>query len=486
MTSVIRNLDKIRDRLEVFNLSILIKNGIIITMNAYGQIIYDGAVFIEKNLISDIGPSESLQKEYNADIVIDARGKAVLPGFINAHTHLSEKLVPGIIEDLPLSEWVNKLIFPVMIHSTLEDCYWGALLAQLEMLKSGITCFADLFDSSLKRVLGKLSETVEKSGMRGVLAREICDMELPEELPQNYSEAVIDDTVETIKKLHQGTNERVQVRFGIGGMTCVTPDLLKEIRELAYKYRVGIHTHFSETLGEVVTMKHRHGLRSIEYAYQNDLLGPDVLGAHCIWLSDKEIKILGKTKTKVVYCPVSNMKLGDGVCPVPRLLGEGITTALGTDGPGSNDNLDMFSCMKFASYLQKIYWLNPHLLPSQKVLEMATIEGAKALQLDHLIGSLEVGKLADIIVIDLTEPNITPVHDVVKQLVCSGLPGNVKTTIIDGTIVMESGKIKTVDEHKVVEKACECAKNLFERAEFGLPQKNLLERYPICNAERHF
>jgi len=436
-------------------------------MNAYRQIIYDGALFIEKNLISDIGPSESLQKDYNAEVVIDARGKAVLPGLINAHTHLSEKLVPGIIEDLPLSDWVRRLIFPMMIHSTLDDCYWGALLAQVEMIKSGITCFADLFDSSLERVLGKLSETVENSGIRGVLAREICDMELPEELPQNFPEAVIDDTVEAIKKLHHGTNERVQVRFGIGGMTCVTPDLLKEIRELAYRYRVGIHTHFSETSEEVVTMKHRYGLRSIEYAYQNGLLGPDVLGAHCIWLSDKELKILGKTKTRAVYCPVSNMKLGDGVCPVPQMLREGIITALGTDGPGSNDNLDMFSCMKFASYLQKVNWLDARLLPSQKVLEMATIEGAKALQLDHIIGSLEVGKLADVIIIDLTEPNITPVHDPVKQLVCSGQPGNVKTTIIDGKIVMENRKIKTVDESKVVEKACECAKNLFERAGFG-------------------
>ncbi|MFX0201798.1 MAG: amidohydrolase family protein [Candidatus Hodarchaeota archaeon] len=442
---------------------ILIENGIIVTMDPSRSIIHDGGIFIEQNTISDVGPSARLRKDYDAEIVIDASEKAVFPGLINAHTHLSEKLVTGIVDDLPLFDWLDRLINPLIIHSTEDDCYWSALLGQVEMIKSGITCFADLFDASHRRILEKLTQTVELSKMRGVLARGIADCELPEEFPDDLSANMIQDTVEAITNRKRKTDDRVHIRFGIGAMFCSSPDLLKEIRKLAHEYEVGIHTHFSESAEEVKDLERVRGMRTIQYAHKNGVLGPDVMGAHCIWLSEEEIELFRRTDTKAIYCPVSNMKLADGVAPVPRMLKEGITVGLGTDGAGSNDNLDLITCMKFGSYLQKIHQLDASLLPSQRILEIATIDGAKALQLDRQIGSLEVGKRADLIVVNLTDPNMAPVHDVVKQFVCSGQPGNVDTVIIDGTVVMENREIRTVDESMVVHKAWECAMNLLDR-----------------------
>lgn len=235
------------------------------------------------------------------------------------------------------------------------------------------------------------------------------------------------------------------------------------MRELATKYGVGIQVHFSETLNEVEDIKKGHGKRPIEYAHEIGLLGYDVIGAHCNWIVEKEIDILNKTKTKVAHNPVSNMKLATGVAPVPELLEKGVVVGLGTDGNASNDNLDIFSCMKFAACLQKIRHLNPRLMPSDLVLEMATVNGAKSLLLENEIGSIEVGKKADLTLIDLRQPNMIPVHNIVKQMVYSAHGGNVDTVIVNGRIIMQNRKMLTVDESLVMDKAQEAAKDLAER-----------------------
>jgi 5-methylthioadenosine/S-adenosylhomocysteine deaminase len=451
---------------------LVVEGDTIVTMDRYDRIVRDGAVAINDGKIIAVGPRDEVVRLHKGNRILQGQDKVIIPGLINVHTHSSEKLIAGLVDDLDLYSWLHKVIYPMMMSQSEEDCYWSSLLAQVEMIKSGITCFSDLFDCLGQNVLETLLRSVEASGMRAVVGRQITTKDArPDELNVSLSEDVgekmIADTIRHIER-GKGQSERTTVRFGIGNVSYTPHSLLLHIRSLADELDTGIHLHVAESIKDVRYLKHTRNTTPVRYAREVGLLGPDMLAAHCVWVDDEEIGLLRETGTKVAYNPVSNMKLADGVAPVWKMIEQGVTVGLGTDGAGSNDNLDMFACMKMGAYLQKVSTMNPVHLPSKKVLEMATIGGARALQMEDRIGSIEVGKNADLTVIDVGTPNMTPVNDVVKQIACSCQPSNVDTVIIDGTIVLEDRNLTRIDETATIKEAKYRAAKLVERM-YGQP-----------------
>ncbi|MDI6820394.1 MAG: amidohydrolase family protein [Candidatus Hodarchaeaceae archaeon] len=418
---------------------ILLRDGYIITMDAQRRVFKLGSVAIEGDRISAVGK----EVRERADVVIDASGKAVLPGTINAHTHLSMTLLRGVADDMPLMEWLENKIWPIERNLKGQDCYAGAMLGCLEMIKSGTTCFADQYF-----FMKDVANAVEEAGIRGVLSYGIIERDDPE---RRKSELQAGEKL--VKECHGTANGRILTMFGPHASYTCSPECLMQVKELAKKYKVGIHTHISESQDEVERVTKKYGRRPVEHLDAIGFLGPEVLAAHCVWLTEQEISILRERGVKPVHSPVSNMKTASGVAPVPEMLAAGIPVALGTDGAASNNALDMFNEMKFAALLNKVHKLDPTAVPAQAVLEMATINGAIALGLQDEIGSLEVGKKADVLLVDLKKPHFVPLYNVVSHLVYNAVGSDVDTVIVDGEVVMREREVLTVDEDKVLEEA---------------------------------
>lgn len=430
---------------------ILIKDGYIITMDAQRRILERGSVAIKGDKITAVG--KDVQER--ADTVIDARGKAVLPGLINAHTHLSMTLLRGVADDMPLMEWLETKIWPIEKNLTAQDSYLGALLGCLEMIKSGTTCFADQYF-----FMQDVARAVEEAGLRAMLSYGIIEMDDPKR-----RESELRAGEKLVKTCQGAAGGRIQTMFGPHAAYTCSPECLMQVKELAKKYKVGIHTHISETQDEVDKITKKYGKRPVEHLDSIGFLGPEVLAAHCIWLTEKEIAVIRKQGVKPVHNPVSNMKTASGVAPVPEMLAAGIPVSLGTDGAASNNSLDMFSEMKFAALLSKAHKLDPTALPAQVVLEMATINGAITLGLQDKIGSLEVGKKADIVMVDMKKPHLAPLHNVISHLVYSAVGGDVDTVVVDGKVLMRERRVLTLDEVKVLEETQKAADDLLARRE---------------------
>ncbi len=419
-------------------------------MNPKNQIIKGGSVLIDWDKIVAVGKD---LKE-SADIVIDAGGKVVMPGLINCHTHLAMTLLRGVADDMELMPWLQTKIWPLEKHLNAERVRAGASLGALEMIKSGTTCFADQYF-----YMEEVAKAVDQSGIRGVLSYGIIEMESAEKRESELAAG------EKLVRSCQGmANGRITTMFGPHApYTCSTECLLK-VKELARKYGVGIHTHIAETKWEYDEIKKKYGAHPVEYLDTIGFLGPEVLAAHSIYLAPHGISIYKNRGVKPVHNPVSNMKLGCGVSPVPEMLKSGIPVALGTDGAASNNTLDMINEMKFAALLNKVYKLSPTALPAEDVLKMATINGAKSLGMEKEIGSIEVGKKADIILVDLKKPHLTPVHNVVSHVVYSAVGGDVDTMIVDGKVLMQNRKVLTFEEAQVIKKAQDVSEEMLKEA----------------------
>ncbi len=426
--------------------SILIKNGYIITMNEKRETIANGDILIEENKIEAVGRD----LDTDARKKIDAEGKAVLPGLINSHTHLSMVLFRGVADDLELQTWLEEKIWPLEGNLENDDVYWGSLLGCLEMIKSGTTCFADLYF-----YMDQVAEAVKESGLRANLAYGMIEQGDPEKREEELETAT--DLVENYEGAADG---RITTMFGPHSTYTCSTDCLKEVRELADEYDVGIHIHLSENEREIEDVEEMHGKRPPEVLESVGLSGPDVLAAHCTWVNEQEIEMIKKSGVKPVHNPVSNMKLGSGIAPVAELNSKNVPVALGTDGAASNNSLDMLKEMKFAALLNKVDKRDPTVLPAREAIEMATINGAKALGLEEEIGSIEEGKRADIITLDLDKPHLTPRFDVESHIVYSSNGGDVDTVIVDGEILMKEREVFTLDESKILRKAQERAEEL--------------------------
>ena len=430
------------------NNTILIKNALILNPNNFEN--KKQSLLIKDDLIAEI--AETID-EGNVDKIIDAEGKILLPGLINTHTHLSMTLFRGLADDLSLDSWLNDHIWPMEANLNGDYCYIGALLGAVELIKSGTTTFSDMYF-----YMEDVARAVEDAGIRAVLSYGMIDFGDAEK-----REAEIEENLQLFKSCNGMADGRIKVFFGPHSPYTASEDLLIKVRELADEYNMGIHIHVSETEKEINDSLDERGLRPFEYLEKIGFLGPDVVAAHCVWLSDEEIKIIKKHDVKVSHNPCSNMKLASGIAPVSKLIENDICVSIGTDGASSNNNLDLIEELKTASLLQKVSTLDPKVLTSDEAITMATIKGAEALGLENEIGSIEVGKKADIILIDTNSANMVPdSSSLSSNVIYSANGSNVDTTICNGKILMENKKLTVLDEQEIYDKAKKAIKELKE------------------------
>jgi len=432
---------------------VLIENCTIVTMDKRQPIIENGLIAIKNGQIAHVDAKTKASMPLKAAKTIDGEGKVALPGLVNCHTHVAMTLFRGVAEDKPLDDWLRNTIWPLEAKLKPPDIYDGALLGCLEMIQSGTTCFADMYFHE-----EVVAQAVERAGLRAALAPGILEAG-----DVRRGERMLKDAVEIAKKYHGYASERVKIQLGPHAVFSCSPNLLRRVHEAALSLGVGVHIHLAESSETSKALRAKYGFGEVELlehlGFLKDL---NVLAAHCIHLSKEEMHLLARRGVKVAYNPVSNMKLGMDVPKIKELIRLGVTVGIGTDGPASNNTLDMFESMKIAALLQKVACKDPTVLPAETVLKMATLDGARALGLEKSVGSLEVGKRADIILVDFDKSHLTPRHNLYANLVYSAHGSDVDTVIVDGNVLMEKRKVKTLDEVEVIKKAQRTAQNLVE------------------------
>ncbi|HEY8716505.1 MAG TPA: amidohydrolase [Candidatus Acidoferrum sp.] len=426
---------------------LLISGGTIVTMDGDRLMLEDGAVAVKGDVISAVGFRTDLENKYAATQTIDARGKLVLPGFVNGHTHVPMTLFRGLHDDVTLDDWLRKYIFPAEAKNVTEEFVrWGTRLAMAEQIRGGITTFADMYYFE-----DAVAEETKAAGMRGILGETFIDFPAPD----NKDEAEMLAYTEKFLKRWQN-DPLIHAAPAPHSIYTCSRRTLQDAANLARKYHAPILIHVAEMKKELDDSRAQNGTTPVQYLDKIGILGPDVVAAHCIFVDDTDRKVLAEKKVGCVHNPSSNMMLASGVSPVPELRSAGVAVGLGTDGPaGSNNDLDLMEEMDLAAKLQKITKMDPLALGAKAVVEMATVEGAKALHMGSEIGSLEAGKKADVIVISLNEPNAVPMYDVYAQLAYALKGNDVETVVIGGRIVMRDHQLLTVREPEVLAKARE-------------------------------
>ena len=418
----------------------------LVTQNPARAILKNQSVLVEDGKIAEVGAGAVK----SADETIDCEGKIVLPGLINTHTHLAMTLFRGLADDMKLEEWLKSRIWPLELKLTPEMCHYGALLGCLEMMATGTTTFLDMYF-----FMDEVAKAVVTAGLRaylafGAIGEEGSALEL----------ASKQNTKQFIKFLKELNNPLLKPAVGPHAPYSCSPELLMWSKEVAEKEHALLHTHIAETRTEQAQAQKDLGMREVEYLDKLGFLSPNLLAAHCVWLTKSEVSTLAKRDVKVSHCPVSNMKLASGgVAPVPEMLESGVTVSIGTDGAASNNSLDMFESMKICALVHAAHRWDPKILPAQRILDIATIEAAKALGIGDRIGSIEIGKQADLIIIDTRTPNMAPLSEenVISNLVYSTNGHNVDTTIVDGKTVMKNREFLTLKENTIYEKTAEYA-----------------------------
>jgi 5-methylthioadenosine/S-adenosylhomocysteine deaminase len=383
---------------------------------------------------------------------IEAKGALILPGFINGHTHVPMTLLRGLHDDVTLDDWLRKYIFPAEAKNVTEDFVrWGTRLAAAEQIRSGVTTFADMYYFE-----DAVAEETKAAGMRGVLGETFLDFPAPD----NKTNAAMLEYTERFLKRWQN-DPLIHAAVAPHSIYTCSQKTLQDSAALARKYRAPILIHVAEMKKELDDSLKQNGLSPVEYLLKLGVLGPDVLAAHCIFVNEKDRKILADRQVGCVHNPSSNMMLASGVAPVIAERAAGIAVGLGTDGPaGSNNDLDLMEEMDLAAKLQKITKMDPRALGAKSVVEMATIEGAKALHMEKQIGSIETGKKADIILISVDEPNAVPMFDIYAQLAYALKGSDVETVVIGGRVVMRDKKLLTLNEPEILAKAREYGKKV--------------------------
>jgi len=417
---------------------ILIKAATILTMDASNRIIPSGAVGIRDGVIVDLGPVERFAQS-QARVTIDGSHQVLMPGLVNAHTHAAMTLFRGFADDIPLEPWLTRIWPLEMRFATAENVQKASTLAFVEMIRGGITTAADMYwraeattqaalTTGLRLVNGiGLIDTVGNEGSR--------DKEEP-----------VRRFIETYRN-HSRIHPCVQVH----STYTVSQESLQIAHRLALEYHLPLITHASETRTEVQTLIHRTGMTPIGYLESLGMLHRGTVLVHCVHLQDDEIERLAQQEVAVIHCPESNLKLGSGIAPIPALLEKGVTLGLGTDGAASNNDLDLWGEMRTAALIHKGASEDPTVVTAMEVLYMATLGGAKALGLDNLIGSLEIGKRADLITVSLEGAHLIPQYDVISHLVYAAKSSDVRNAIIDGNLVLHEGSLLTVDEERIKE-----------------------------------
>lgn len=423
----------------------LIKQATIVTMREEEPFV--GDILIEGDTLARIGSAI----DEPADEVIRGEGMAAMPGLINAHQHTPMSLLRGFSDDLRLMEWLKTKMLPAEARMTPEDIYIGAKLGMAEMIKSGTTAFADMYIH-----MNEIALAVQETGMRASLARGLVFVE--DDGGRRMKEAL--DLIERWTGKAEG---RITAMLGPHSPYLCPPEPLAEVIALAEARNIPIHIHLAETVEEVVRIRERYNRTPTEYLVDTGMFDrAHVLLAHGVHLNMKDVRLLRGMRGGVAHNPVSNLKLGCGIAPVCALTGQGVTVGLGTDGAGSAASVDMFAQIKAASWLQKLDYGDPTKLPARQALRMATVESARLLNLDDRVGTLEIGKKADLILIDLRKPHLQPVHQVESLLAYSATGADVDTVIVNGKVLMRQRRLLTIDEEELLREAQKRAKRIVE------------------------
>jgi 5-methylthioadenosine/S-adenosylhomocysteine deaminase len=424
----------------------LIVNGdYVVTMDDAATVHSGAAVAIDQGVIIAIGPAAEIAASYDASEVLDGQGRVVMPGLVNGHSHAAMTLLRGVADDLALMDWLNNYIFPAEVEFVdAEFVRIGTELACWEMIRGGTTTFVDMYYYP-----DTVADVVDKCGMRAMVATTVIDQRSPD--AENADDAIRKGS--GFIERWQGKNSRISPIFGPHANYTLDAEQLRATREAALALGVPISIHMSESPFEVQYSKDTYGMTSIELFESIGFFDGPTIGAHVVWPTDAEISILADRKVGVIHNPTSNMKIASGIAPVADMLAAGVRVGLGTDGAASNNDLDMWEEMRLASFLQKVEQMNPEVLPANTVLRMATIGGATAIGLGESIGSLEVGKRADLIQVAFDDVHHVPTYDVISHLVYVTDEQDVASVVIDGTLLMREKEFLTIDTKRVAEEA---------------------------------
>ena len=408
-----------------------IYNAVIITMDKKFTVIKNGYITIKDNIIIEVGEGQP-KLSHN---LYDVNGMIIIPGFVNAHTHLPMTMYRGIADDLPLKEWLENHIWPAEAENTFEEnIRKAAKLGLKEMIKTGTTTFADMYFFA-----DAVAQETEKAGLRAVMNEAVLDFSTNSY--ENIDKA-LDKAIKFVEKWEN--NNLITPAAIFHSVYSCSEKTLAKIKNTAERYNLQISTHISETQDEVKSVKDSTGTTPAQYLHNSGLLTNKTFAAHCVWLTDDEQQLFVKNNASIVHCPTSNLKLGSGIAPVHKYIEQGINIALGTDGCASNNNLDMVEEMRLAALIHKGNNLNPTLINARQALQMATINGAKALGLDKITGSIEKGKRADLLLIDVKNTFMQPVYDYYSAIVYSMNSSCIDTVIVDGKVLMENRELKTL------------------------------------------
>lgn len=426
-------------------IDLIIAGDDVVTMDAAGDIYKNAAVAIDDGVIIAIGPITEIEAKFDARETLDGERRVVMPGLINGHTHAAMTLLRGVADDLALMDWLNNYIFPAEVEFVdPEFVRVGTELACWEMIRGGTTTFVDMYYFP-----DTIADVVDHCGLRALISATVIDQRSPD----------AEDAADSIRKggdfiqRWQGRNSRITPIFGPHSDYTLDADELRATREAALHYGVPISIHLSESPYEVKYAEEHYGTTSIKMLDSIGFFDGPTIAAHVVWPTDDEIPILVKQKVGVIHNPTSNMKIASGIAPIAKMLAAGVRVGLGTDGAASNNDLDMWEEMRLASFLQKVDRMDPQVLPAKTVLEMATSGGATAIGLGDSVGSLEVGKRADVIQVAFDDVHHIPTYNVMSTLVYVTDEQDVAAVVVDGRILMRNGEFLTIDTARVAEDA---------------------------------
>jgi len=445
---------------------ILITGGTVLTLDDKESKLEGGAIAVDKDAIVALGSREDLLAAYRGRVLMDVPGSIIMPGLVNAHTHAAMTCFRGIADDMELMEWLNDYIFPAEARNAdPELAYWGSMLACAEMIKSGTTTFSDMYIFE-----EETAQAAKKAGMRCLLGEVLFDFPSP-----NFKTPA-EGLACTEKLIRKWADDPIiNIMVEPHSLYTCSQELLIASKALADRYQVPLATHFLENKTEAKQLKEKLGKRASTFLKEIGLLDERFIGFHCVIMDDEDIGLFADRGCKVVHNPESNMKLASGVAPVSAMLKGGVVVGLGTDGCASNNNLDMFQEMDTAAKLEKSARLDPTVMSARTVIRMATRNGAGALGLESLIGTLEVGKKADLCIVDMNKPHLTPMYDEYSHLVYAVNGADVDTVLINGRIVMQNRKLLTIDEGEAMRRVRQIAervrRSLSDGARRSFPQE---------------
>jgi len=416
----------------------ILTNGIVITVNEENRVYRPGAVVFDGDVITYVGEVPEDLSAY--DEVIDVGGNIIMPGLVNTHGHAAMSLLRGYADDLPLQEWLETKMWPLEGQFTSEHVKWGTYLSMIEMLRTGTTCFMDMYDH-----MDQVAEAVEVSGMRAGLARGVIGL-----CPVDVQKQKLEEAADFASRWNGKAEGRITTMMSPHAPYTCPPDYIKQIVEKAHELDLPIHIHMSESQREVEQNRVDYGLRPPAHLEKLGVFERPTLVAHAVHLTDEEIELLAKYDVKVSHNPISNLKLASGIARVPEMLAAGITVSLGTDSSASNNNLNLFEEIKMAALLHKGVSYNPIVVPAEEALRMGTRYGAEAMFIGKQTGSLEVGKKADIIIVRTNRAHFHPLHDPVSHLVYATSGYDVRDVYVNGKLLVDNGEIKTLDEEKII------------------------------------